>query len=87
VVLAHSRRREDENAAVRLGPYVIPSLLAQLVAYCDWILYQSITLTGERQIQCLPKGQTTAKDRRGVLEAKYTDTNLYQLITKVKEQQ
>lgn len=76
VVTAHSRRSNDEEGAVRMGPATSPALQNDLVAYTDLVIATHMVDIGGKLTQVgytKPVGKYDAKDRFGVLPAQMVE--------------
>lgn len=82
-VLAHTRRAENEEGAVRVGPALSPAAQAALLTYSDWVFRLTRTERGgnvQRVIDTAPRGNVEAKDRFGVFNERLTDASLLDML-------
>ena len=83
VVIAHARRAENEDGAVRVGPALSPAAQGALLTYSDWVFRQSMVEKGgneHRIVETSPRGLVEAKERFGVLGSRLNDVTMLDML-------
>lgn len=71
IFLAHRRTDKDDTTGVReVSPGVMPSVMKDLNAFCDYIFYLGVDDDGNRYMLTQPTKHVTAKHRIGELPKK-----------------
>jgi len=83
ILTAHTRRAENEEGAVRVGPALSPAAQAALLTYSDWVFRVTRSERGgevHRVIDTAPRGNVEAKDRFGVFSERLTNVSMLDLL-------
>lgn len=91
IFLAHQREDKDEmTGVIEKGPSVMPSVMKDLNAFCDYIFYLGVDEEGTRHILTQPTNRYTAKHRVGELPKKielgdsYKDMIFQEILDSIK---
>lgn len=92
IFLAHQREDKDEmTGVIKYGPAVMPSVMKDLNAFCDYIFYLGVDEDGIRNLLTQPTERYTAKHRVGELPKKielgdsYEDMDFQEILTTIKD--
>lgn len=80
VVTAHTRRAENELGLVMVGPDFTPAVQRPIMTHSDWVIRQTVDLSGKRKLETAARGNIMAKDRFGVLDHEMFDASLMDLV-------
>lgn len=92
IFLAHQREDKDEmTGVIEKGPSVMPSVMKDLNAFCDYIFYLGVDEDGIRHLLTQPTERYTAKHRVGKLPKKielgnsYEDMDFQEILDLIKD--
>lgn len=92
IFLAHQREDKDEmTGVIEKGPSVMPSVMKDLNAFCDYIFYLGVDEEGTRHLLTQPTERYTAKHRVGELPKKielgdsYEDMNFQEILDLIED--